>query len=77
METMHPAAKILIPLMAFLVGAGFALTGVLRPPLLWESGKLQLGRRMLGDGPMAGVFIVFGCVLLAVAVFSFIRLRGR
>lgn len=74
---MNPAMKLVLPLMPLIVGVTFALAGLLRPALLWDNGKLQAGRRLLGDGPMATCLIVFGLLLIGVAVFTFVRLRDR
>ncbi|MCS6912584.1 MAG: hypothetical protein NZ890_05035 [Myxococcota bacterium] len=72
---MHPAAKVLIPVFVGLVGLAMMVTGLLRPALLWETGKARLGRELVGDGPLAAACVVIGVLLLAGAVLSAVRLR--
>ncbi|MDW8283963.1 MAG: hypothetical protein RMK29_19850 [Myxococcales bacterium] len=65
----------LIPVFVGLVGLALVVTGLLRPALLWETGKARLGRELVGDGPLAAACVVIGVLLLAGAVLSAVRLR--
>lgn len=72
---MHPAAKVLVPALLGLGGLAMLVTGLMRPALLWETGKARLGRELVGDGPLAAACLVLGVLLLVGAVLSAVRLR--
>ncbi len=58
----------LLRIPALLIGAVLVLVGIARPSMLWDSGKVESGRRLLGDTGMSAVFIVFGLVFCIAVV---------
>ena len=77
MEPMPPIVRIAMPALLLVVGLLFVGFGVLRPEFVWSMGKIQTGRRMLGDGGTAAFLIGTGVVLLCGAVVVFLKLRSR
>ncbi len=55
-------ALTLLRIPALLIGVMLILVGLVRPSMLWDTGKVESGRRVLGETGMSAVFIVFGLV---------------
>ena len=65
------------PLVLSFVALAFAMIGIFRPEFLWNMGKLQTGRRLLGDSGLGAFFVVLAVLLLAMAIFTFVRLGAQ
>lgn len=57
---------------ALVIGAIFILVGLLRPAVLWNMGKVESGRKVLGETGMSAVFIVFG-LIFCVAILGTLK----
>ena len=66
-----------MPALLLVVGVLFVLFGVVRPEWIWSLGKIQAGRRALGDSGTAVFLIGMGIVLCCAAVALGIKLRVR
>ncbi len=73
----NSAVRLLAPAVLTCVALAFAMIGIFRPEFLWSMGKLQTGRRLLGENGLSAFFIVLAALLLAMAVFTFIRLGAQ
>jgi hypothetical protein len=73
----NSAVRLVAPAVLSFVALAFAMIGILRPEFLWSMGKVQTGRRLLGDSGMSAFFVVLGALLLAMAIFTFIRLGAQ
>lgn len=72
-RSMASHVPISIPIAAVSVGATLALTGVLRPAIFWNLGKIQLGRRIVGDVGVSVFLICIGFALVTVGILSLWR----
>lgn len=77
MEPLPPIVRIAMPALLLVVGVLFVLFGVVRPEWIWSLGKIQAGRRALGDSGTAVFLIGMGIVLCCAAVALGIKLRVR
>ncbi|MBL8631841.1 MAG: hypothetical protein JNM40_01365 [Myxococcales bacterium] len=77
MEPLPPIVRIAMPALLLVVGVLFVLFGVVRPEWIWSLGKIQAGRRALGDSGTAVFLIGMGIVLCCAAVAIGIKLRVR
>jgi hypothetical protein len=77
MQPDHSVVRFLAPGVLAFVALAFAMIGIFRPEFLWSLGKLQTGRRLLGDNGLSAFFVVLAVLLLAMAVFTMIRLGGQ
>lgn len=73
----NSAVRLLAPAVLAFVALAFAMIGILRPEFLWNMGKLQTGRRLLGENGLSVFFIVLAALLLAMAIFTFVRMGGQ
>jgi hypothetical protein len=69
--------RFIAPLVLSFVALAFGMIGLFRPEFLWNLSKLQTGRRLLGDSGLSAFFIVLAVLLLAMAIFTFVRLGGQ
>lgn len=77
MEPENSAVRLMAPAVLTFVALAFAMIGIFRPEFLWNLGKVQTGRRLLGENGMSAFFIVLGALLVAMAIFTFIRTSGQ
>ena len=73
----NSAVRLLAPAVLTCVALAFAMIGIFRPEFLWSMGKLQTGRRLLGDSGLGAFFVVLAVLLLAMAIFTFVRLGAQ
>jgi hypothetical protein len=66
-----------VPLSAVVVGGALALMGALRPAFVWNLGRIELGRRWIGDGGVTAFMIVIGSTLIVLGVTLWSRLGRR
>jgi hypothetical protein len=69
---MARGARMIVPILVILVGLAFVALGVVKPPEVWDTDKVRLGREWLGEtgmvvfcGTFGGLFALFGGLLLA------------
>lgn len=62
----------LLKIPALLIGVVFILAGIFRPSVLWDTGKVESGRKLLGETGMSAVFIVFG-LIFCVGILSTLK----
>jgi uncharacterized membrane protein YphA (DoxX/SURF4 family) len=77
METLPPIVRIAMPALLLVVGVLFVVFGLVRPEWIWSLGKIQAGRRALGDAATAAFLIGVGVVLCCAAVAIGLKLRVR
>jgi len=63
----------LLRIPALLIGVLFILVGIFRPSVLWDLGKVESGRKVLGEGGMSAVFIVFGLIFCVAIVATALK----
>lgn len=76
-ESLPGPARWIVSALPLCIGLAFVLCALLRPALLWESPKVQLGRRLLGDTPLSALMLILGVLLCAASVATALRLRSR
>lgn len=76
-ESLPGPARWIVAAVPLCIGLAFVLCALLRPAVLWESPKIQLGRSMLGDAPLSALMVLLGVILCALSVVTAVRLRSR